>query len=557
LAPLLLAALFVASAAAEARAVPVAGLTYNNRLVFFDSNRPERVLAVVSVLGLPAGEGIAAIDFRPRTGQIYALGGLGNLYVIDPATGLATRVGTQPLALPAAGGVIDIDFDPVNDRLRVTNAAGLNLRLDPDTGALVATDPPLVYAPGEEQAGVTPTVVAIAYSNNSARASSTTLYGIDWRAASLVRIGSEGGSPVSPNSGRTFLARRLQQTRFNFDRAIGFDIAPNSNTGFLVVTRDSLLTAEVPNFQSVNLETGVVTPLDTPGRGGLLYDIAVVERAVDLFALLAANRLVRLHAHTPGVVSNLPPLPFNAISSAPANPVLIDYDHQRGWLYGFTADGRIIVSEPETGVRPCCGGQLFQSLGGAGFGFSLPPAGLPHLVTDAEQNFAVNTSSPPGISPRSPLAYAPGDPNFGADPGVAGAAFTQDLPRFTLFDIDANLDTLVHQGFADAPERAAESGQLFTVGPLGVDTTSAVGFDILDAPLILPRNPRVLRTGTAFASLTRPGEQLSGLYTLDLRTGAASLVGQVAADSAVVDIAAVPTVGTVGFEAMFAFAHED
>ena len=74
-------------------------------------------------------------------------------------------------------------------------------------------------------------------------------------------------------------------------------------------------------------------------------------------------------------------------------------------------------------------------------------------------------------------------------------------------------------------------GVLNTVGPLGVDTSDQVGFDISQG------------TGVAYASLTVSGT--AGLYTISLANGAATLVGNIGnagslAGETIVDIA-VPT----------------
>src|SRR4030095_13820730 len=56
-------------------------------------------------------------------------------------------------------------------------------------------------------------------------------------------------------------------------------------------------------------------------------------------------------------------------------------------------------------------------------------------------------------------------------------------------------------------------GLVFSVGKLNVDATGLVGFDI--APV----------TNAAFASLTPQGASASQLYTINLATGAPTLVG--------------------------------
>ena len=117
----------------------------------------------------------------------------------------------------------------------------------------------------------------------------------------------------------------------------------------------------------------------------------------------------------------------------------------------------------------------------------------------------------------------------------------------SMFDIDSNLDILVRQGALDGNPLSFESGQLFTIGPLGVNTTSMVGLDIEQTPLLCPCNNTTLRTGAAFASLTSPGDSVSKLYTIDLKTGAATLQGTIGGGEVIRDIAAVQIIGLFGF----------
>ena len=108
---------------------------------------------------------------------------------------------------------------------------------------------------------------------------------------------------------------------------------------------------------------------------------------------------------------------------------------------------------------------------------------------------------------------------------MAGAAYTNNdadpNTATTLFDIDAAADQVSVQ----AP---ANNGNLSPTGKLGVDTSSAVGFDIHSK----------LRGGStveahAFASLTVDGE--NGLYAVDLLSGKAQLRDRLS--KPVVDIA--------------------
>src|SRR5262249_5884619 len=93
---------------------------------------------------------------------------------------------------------------------------------------------------------------------------------------------------------------------------------------------------------------------------------------------------------------------------------------------------------------------------------------------------------------------------------------------------------LVLQGSMGGSPVSPNDGQLTTVGALGVDTTDQVGFDI--APT----------TGVAFASLTTVGTTSSStLYTINLATGAATMIGPLGGSPTIRDIAVAPIIETV------------
>jgi hypothetical protein len=149
--------------------VEAIGLTADQRLVCFSERKPSRARAIGAVSGLDAGELLVGIDFRPATGQLYGVGSLGGLYVIDPATAVAVKQ-MAPISMPLMGTSFGVDFNPVPDRLRIVSDAGQNLRVNVMDG-MATLDMPLAPA----DAGVT----AAAYTNNDADMNTgTVLYDI-------------------------------------------------------------------------------------------------------------------------------------------------------------------------------------------------------------------------------------------------------------------------------------------------------------------------------------------------------------------------------------------
>jgi hypothetical protein len=209
-----LAGLGLAPAAlADHGGLVVTGLTQDDRLVTFRALDPGTLLSSTRVTGLGADD-LVGIDFRPATGGLYGLGSDGTtarLYLVDRATGAATRVGTADL--PVAGAAA-LDVNPAVDRIRVVGADGTNLRVHPDTGALVATDGPLAYVAGDAHGGDAPGVAAVAYLNNDNDATtSTTLYDLDAALDQLAvqsppnagALGTVGALPGATLAGKTGL----------------------------------------------------------------------------------------------------------------------------------------------------------------------------------------------------------------------------------------------------------------------------------------------------------------------------------------------------------------
>lgn len=164
----------------------------------------------VRITGVTSGQLLVGIDYRPSTGEMYALGynasnptGPSNaqLYTVQPLTGAATSVGSAiTLALGGPAERIGFDFDPVADRIRVVSTNDTNYRLNPITGAVVQQDGTLVYPVGDTNAGKDPRVGAVAYTNSLGSPTTTTLYSADVRPETRTARGILATLP-DPNSG--------------------------------------------------------------------------------------------------------------------------------------------------------------------------------------------------------------------------------------------------------------------------------------------------------------------------------------------------------------------
>jgi hypothetical protein len=256
----------------------VYGVTrFTNRLISFDRASPTILFSNVPITGIQPGEQILAIDFRPSNGLLYGLGNSSRLYTIDTATGVATQVGAGQFAPLLSGTDFGFDFNPVADRIRVVSNTDQNMRIDPDTGAVSNIDAGLAYAASEANAFANPNVVGLAYTNNAAGATSTTLYGIDSNLDTLIRVGSPGGTPISPNSGQLFTIGPLGT---DATQLTGFDILAGGDALVSVAPNNAPLTT----LYTINLTTGaarqvIASPFTPPFIGGEFLDEPVRDIA--------------------------------------------------------------------------------------------------------------------------------------------------------------------------------------------------------------------------------------------------------------------------------------
>ncbi|WP_448990433.1 DUF4394 domain-containing protein [Luteitalea sp.] len=259
--------------AAPATADTIYGLTNLQQLVAFDST----TRSVMSTLNLPGfsltGEIAIGIDFRPATGQLYALSNRNNLYTIDLGTGGRAQIGST---LTLTGSLKSIDFNPTVDRLRVLGSSGAtnNLRVHPDTG-VVTTDGALAFAAGDPNAGDVPAVVNAAYTNSVAGATSTTLYTLDAGNDVLA-------TQAPPNDGTLNTVGSLGANIVSSAGFTGFDISGATGSAYLVGNGLGAQGALIPNtLYTLDLSSGLATSLGgISGINGILRDIAVAPAAV-------------------------------------------------------------------------------------------------------------------------------------------------------------------------------------------------------------------------------------------------------------------------------------
>lgn len=494
---------FLAFGLIEANAVTIYGVTNSNQLVRFDSATPANITTIGAITGLQTGENILGIDFRPATGQLYALGSTSRMYVINLNSGAATAVGSSPFTPVLNGTDFGFDFNPTVDRIRVVSNADQNFRLHPDTGAVAGTDTNL--NPPD------PNVVGSAYTNNFAGATSTTLYGIDSITDMLVLQGGLNGTP-SPNGG---VITNVGPLGVDVSSVLGFDFTSANNVAYAALT-----VGGNSGLYIINLNTGAASSVGNFGGmslRGIAVEIASVQ-GFPVFGLTTDNNLVRFNsARSTAILSTV------AITGLQTgeNILGIDFRPANGRLYAIGSTSRLYTINTMTGAATQVGtGQFTPALGGTDFGFDFNPAAdRIRVISNTGQNLRLHPDTG---------AVAGTDTNLnGAATSSDGAAYTNNFPgttATTLYDIDSASDALYLQGGLNGTP-SPNGGTLTTVGMLGVNTTATEGFDIATG------------SGVALAAFQISGDTTSKLFAINLSNGAASFVGPIGTNTAIRDIA--------------------
>ena len=230
-----------------ANAEQIAGLTFDGKIVTFDSSTPTTIASSFAVTGLTAGDKLLGIDLRPANALIYGVSQTGRIYTLTTA-GIASLVTT--LSTVPSGSSFGIDFNPVPDRLRIISNTGQNLRGNPSSGATT------VDASITRSGGGSISLQGTAYTNSDPgrpAPATTVIYGIDTVTDSLM-------TSAAPNGGvyRSVGSLGVGLTGANLT---GFDISGATGKAYLSI--DSA-------FYAVNLATGATRFIDTIGSGPLV-----------------------------------------------------------------------------------------------------------------------------------------------------------------------------------------------------------------------------------------------------------------------------------------------
>lgn len=222
-----------------------------------------------------------------------------------------------------------------------------------------------------------------------------------------------------------------------------------------------------------------------------------------IYAVDLGNNFALFHSASPGTVDR-----ELAITGLLAGDriVGIDFRPLDGKLYGVGIDSRVYIVDTVTAVASPVGATFTPALNGEHFGVVLDPATDRIRIQSAEsgQNLRLDPATGQVTNEDAVLAYAAGDPNEAFTPEIAATAVTTGAAGAT-YGIDWLLDEFVVM--ADP-----SSGQVTSVGSTGEVTAACAALD-------------VGVNGVIYASMTTGG--INSLYTMNVSTGAATLLGAI------------------------------
>lgn len=444
-------------------------LTNTNSIVKYNARNLATPTSTTTITGLPSGEKIVSIDYRPATGQLYALGTSSRLYFINEESGLATALGSAAFTPAISGTTAAINFNPTVDRIRLVTPSGQNLRLHPELGTVAATD-------GSINGGTTPSIGAVAYTNSVAGASTTQLFDIDFTQDKLY-------IQNPPNNGTL---EEVGSLGVDFAGVGNFDILPD-NSSALAVTYNN----NVSTLFTVNLTSGKAEKVGTFGLA--VIGIAFKTNPV-AFAASTDNKLYRFDPTNPMMNS----VSFVGLLTS-ETIVGLDFRPANGALYAITNQSRILTVNTASGQVTAVGTALTTVLSGTSFGFDFNPmVDRIRLVSNTGQNLRLHPDL--GTIVATDMSLNPGTP------AVSGAAYTNNFvttATTALFVIDYTTNMLYNQN-------PPNNGTLVPVGSLGIEVEAENGFDIGGS------------SNKAFALLKVGGT--TAVYSVNLTTGAATKI---------------------------------
>lgn len=434
----------------------------DNNLLKYNANNIKSAISQVAIAGIIAPEKLLSIDFRPATGELYAVSDASRVYIVDATTGKARLVSQTAFAPILEGTVVSLDFNPTVDRIRIVTNTGQNLRINPETAQVVAID-----------AKINNTAInGVAYDNNTVDATSTTLYDIDVAAKVLYK-------QEPPNNG---ILVKVGNLELDLGSNVSFDISAD-NKNAIAIGRS----AEGANLYTINLGTGLAKLV---GRFPSTLAIQGIAMPVNPIAYaISANKLMVFDFKT----SKVTPKTITGLQTG--ETVLgMDMRPANGQMYALGSNSRLYTLDVGTAAFTLVG-TLSTTLSGTSFGFDFEPVNdVIKIVSNVGQNLNVLPVT---------AATTLGNIITPATATVSAAAYNNNFKG-------ANTSILYVINHTDDKLYTQNGGAITAVGELKINAESSNGFDIVSTST----------TNTAYGFFTVDGK--NKLYRVDLTNGLAT-----------------------------------
>lgn len=524
-------------------AQPIKALS-DGKLYTFDAQAPTLLIGTpITITGITSGQVLVGMDYRPNTGELIGLGynsgtNAARLYTINTTSGAATAIGAADITLTLGTGPVAFDFNPTVDRIRVMGSNNKNYRLNPNNGAIGATDLDLNYKAADVNFGKNPYIGTCAYTNSYIGATATTLYDFDDSLNVFATQIPPNDGVLNSLAGPTGIT--INTTDRSSDMDIYYDKATSTNKAYFTANPDGTTN---DNLYTVNLSTGATTLVGLIGTGLAVQDIAVaIDRTLPnptgktVFALTqtnagANNNIISFNTSNPSVIRSLVTVTglktgqgIVGMDIRPSDAKLYALGKKTGVdsvsLYTINTTTGAATLVKDTIVK--------MELGNGPIALDFNPVvDRIRIVSSNKNNYRLHPATL-AVTTDTALTYKAGDVNAAKTPFVGSVAYTNSFAGTTttkLYDIDDSLSVLTQQN-------TPNGGFLNTIGSLGktlgrTDATS-------DLDIIYDKTGS---TNTAYLAANTGTDANDDLYTLDLATGTATLVGRIGFGSAIRDIA--------------------
>ena len=467
------------------------GLSVSNRLISFNTLVPNKLCTSTPITGLKTGDSLIGMDTRPADNQLYGIGTSGTIYTINKTTGAATA-GATINGAQLNGQNFGLQFNPIANAIRVVSDTNQNLVVNADTGATVTQ----TALNASTLTPATAVISSLTYTNGFAGAGTIKAYVLDSQGDRLLGLGLTSGSAANGD-----LSTIGSLGVGDIGRIGQLEINGVNNMAFAAVN-----VAQATNSQlvQINLASGSATSNGTIGGNEAVRSIALTNVPTATAVAATGNQLVTFNPTNPGTFNSTA-----AITGLQGGETFVglDYRVSNGSLIGLTNAGRVYTVNATTGAATLLS-TASTTLNGTNFAPDFNPVvDQVRQLSDAQQNIVINVDNG-NTTTQGNLNRPAFNVNAAAYiNSVAGSTTT------TLYDIDTANNVLMIQ----SPQNA---GTLMPVGPLGVTASAVNGFDIVG------NNNGTTNTNTAFAAL-QVGSGAPGFYTINLSTGAATLVGTI------------------------------